>query len=177
RLRKEPVAYPRLVLWLGSNIGNFERTEAASFLRQVGTTLTTDDRLLIGIDLRKDRSVLEPAYNDARGVTAQFNLNLLARINRDLGGHFNLRTFRHRAVYNEEEGRMEIFLVSTVAQQVAIDQLKRKIPFAAGESIHTENSYKYSLAEIQHLATEAGFQLQQQWLDRERRFSVNLLGK
>lgn len=167
-------AGPKLILWLGSNIGNFERAEAATFLRRVKEAMTADDRLLVGIDLRKDRAVLERAYDDSQGVTAQFNLNILARINRELGGHFDLEAFRHRAVYDEEIGRVEMYLVSTRAQQVSIDRLGLEVQFASGEAIHTENSYKYSFAEIDALASAAGLSTKCQWLDAGRRFSVNL---
>ena len=107
-------AEPRLILWLGSNVGNFHRGDAARFLHAVRDTMQPDDRLLVGADLRKDKATLEAAYDDPRGVTARFNLNLLTRINRELGGHFDLAAFRHRAVYNEEIGRIEMYLDSSV---------------------------------------------------------------
>jgi dimethylhistidine N-methyltransferase len=166
---------PKMILWLGSNAGNLDRSEATRFLSSVRETMTDRDRLLVGIDLRKERAVLERAYDDAGGVTARFNLNLLARINRELGGHFDLTRFRHRAVYNEPIGRVEIFLDSLTAQRVRIEALDREIAFAAGEPIHTENSYKYSLAEILGLVRASGLDLERQWLDPDRRFSVNLL--
>jgi L-histidine N-alpha-methyltransferase len=165
----------RLALWLGSNVGNLERSEAAAFLRNVRATLAPRDRLLLGVDRRKERTVLEPAYDDAQGVTAQFNLNILARINRELRGQFRLERFRHRAVYDEERGRIEMYLVSTEAQEVPIAELDLVVPFAAGEAIHTENSYKYSDAEIEALAAGGGFRLERQWLDARRWFSVILL--
>jgi L-histidine N-alpha-methyltransferase len=166
---------PKLILWLGSNVGNFLRDEAAKFLSKIRETLKEPDRLLLGVDLRKDKTILERAYNDSQGVTAQFNLHLLTRINRELGGHFDLHTFRHRAAYDEKIGRVEMYLDSLCDQQVAIDQINMKIHFASGESIHTENSYKYSPAEIDHLATKAGFQVEERWLDAQERFSENLL--
>jgi L-histidine Nalpha-methyltransferase len=165
---------PKLILWLGSSIGNLERPEAAAFLRRVGGAMSARDRLLVGIDLRKERSVLEPAYDDSQGVTARFNLNILARINRELGGQFDLETFRHRAVYDAEIGRIEMYLVSTGAQQVRIDRLGLTVGFDAGEAIHTENSYKYSVAEIDALAGDGGLRLDAQWLDSGGRFSVNV---
>ncbi len=165
----------KLILWLGSNVGNYHRPEAADFLRQVRQTMTAGDTLLIGIDLRKDRAVLERAYDDTQGVTADFNLNLLARINRELGGHFDLDAFRHRAIYDEEHGRIEMYLVSRRAQQVRIDSLSLEISLQAGEAIHTENSYKYSSAEIEALASAAGLRITAQWLDSQERFSVNLM--
>ena len=165
---------PWLILWLGSSIGNLERHEAAVFLRQFSDAARSGDRLLIGVDMRKDRDVLVRAYDDATGVTARFNLNLLGRINRELRGRFDLARFRHRAVYNEPEGRIEMYLASTEAQRVAIDGLGIEVSFEAGEAIHTENSYKYSPAEIEALAEEAGLGLEAQWFDAGRRFSVNL---
>jgi L-histidine Nalpha-methyltransferase len=165
---------PKLILWLGSNIGNLERDEASFFLQQVRRSMRPEDRLLIGIDLRKDRAVLEPAYDDARGVTARFNKNLLARINHELGGHFALDSFDHRAVYDEVIGRVEMYLVSRHAQTVPIDQLGLEAEFDAGEPIHTENSYKYSDHEIHELAANAGFQVERSWYDAAMRFSENL---
>ncbi len=166
---------PKLILWLGSNVGNLDRPEAAAFLKHVRAAMSARDRLLMGIDLRKERAVLERAYDDSRGVTARFNLNLLERINQELGGRFDLAAFRHRAVYDEALGRVEIYLDSLRAQRVRIDALDREIDFAAGEPTHTENSYKYSLHEIHTLAAAADLHLEHQWFDRDRRFSVNLL--
>jgi L-histidine Nalpha-methyltransferase len=165
---------PQLVLWLGSNVGNFHRHEAAAFLAQVRRPLASTDRLLVGIDLRKHRALLELAYDDARGVTAEFNLNLLARINRELDADFDLDAFRHRALYNEEAGRIEMYLVSTRHQRVRVAAIDMDVEFAPGEMIHTENSYKYSQAEIDALAAEAGLLREFQWLDTADRFSVNL---
>lgn len=171
---KAETGRPKLILWLGSNVGNLERPEAACFLRLVQATMSHRDRLLVGIDLRKDRTILERAYDDSQGVTARFNLNLLARINHELGGQFDLTAFRHRAVYNEDLGRIEMYLVSTRAQHVAIEQLGLHVAFDAGEVVHTENSYKYSLAEINALAVLAGMRLEAQWFDTGQRFSVTL---
>ena len=165
---------PKLILWLGSNMGNFERPEAESFVRCVRETMSPWDRLLVGIDLRKDRAVLQRAYDDSYGVTARFNRNILARINRELGGHFDLGKFHHRAIYNEQIGRIEMYLVSARAQLISIDRLGLEVPFEAGEMIHTENSYKYSVGEIEALAGAAGLRIERQWLDAERRFSLNL---
>jgi L-histidine Nalpha-methyltransferase len=164
----------KLILWLGSNIGNLERSEAAEFLGRIRATLNSDDRLLVGIDLRKDREVLEAAYDDSCGVTAAFNRNLLARVNGELGGHFDVRAFRHRAVYNEDAGRVEMYLVSAFGQKVRVDHLGLEVDFAEGEAIHTENSYKYSPAEIETLATDSGLYLEQVWLDPDQRFQLNL---
>jgi L-histidine N-alpha-methyltransferase len=164
---------PRLVLWLGSSVGNLSRARAAEFLRGGRAGLGPDDRFLLGVDLRKDKATLERAYDDAAGVTARFNLNLLERVNRELGGRFDLGTFAHRALYDEELGRIEMHLESRRAQHVALERLSLVLDFAEGERIHTENSYKYSLAEIDELVRAAGFALDGQWLDRARRFSLN----
>lgn len=166
--------HPALILWLGSSIGNLDRDDARTFLGRVRAAMAPEDRLLVGIDLRKDRAVLEPAYDDAQGVTARFNRNLLARINRELGGRFDLGTFAHRARYDAAAGRIEMYLVSTRAQRVAIDALGLTVPFEAGEAIHTENSYKYSPEEIASLFTGAGLRLVGRWLDGAGRFSSNL---
>jgi dimethylhistidine N-methyltransferase len=162
---------PRLVLWLGSNVGNFHRPDAAAFLGRVRAQLDPGDRFLLGVDLRKDRRVLERAYADAAGVTARFNRNLLARVNRELGGDFDLGAFRHRATWDEEKGRIEMWLVSAKAQRARIALLDLDVAFAAGEAIHTEDSYKYSLAEIDALAEAAGFAADARWLDGGERFA------
>ena len=128
-----------LALFLGSNISNFEPDEAGAFLLAMRAMLRAGDALLLGADLKKDRAVLESAYNDAHGVTAAFSRNILARINRELGGNFDLRSFRHRALFNEEQSRIEIHLESTQAQVVEIDKLDLQVQFVAGELIHAEN--------------------------------------
>lgn len=165
---------PKLVLFLGSNLGNFDRLEAVRFLRRIRETLSEEDRLLVGIDLHKDRETLERAYDDEQGVTARFNLNLLQRINRELGGHFDAESFRHRAQYNSSDGRVELRLISRKAQVVPIDALDLEVPFASGEVIETESSYKYTIPEIQQLAAAAGLQTSRRWLDGNEAFSLNL---
>jgi dimethylhistidine N-methyltransferase len=173
-LAKKP--RPRtLALFLGSNISNFDLEEALRFLRAMRSVLQKGDALLLGADLKKDPAVLEAAYNDALGVTSAFNLNVLARINRELAGTFDLRSFQHRAFYNEEVGRIEIYIESLVHQRVRIEKLDLEVEFAAGELIHTENSYKYDRAGISQLATRTGFELSRTWLDSQERFSSNLL--
>ena len=169
------VSGTKLILWLGSNIGNFERDEAALFLKSLRQSMSPDDRLLVGIDLRKDGKVLEAAYDDASGVTARFNLNILNRINRELGGTFDATRFRHEAVYDEDEGRVEMYLVSDRIQFVNIADLECTIRFGREERIHTENSYKYSVAEVEQLARSGGLHLEKQWIDDGHRFSLNLL--
>jgi L-histidine N-alpha-methyltransferase len=164
-----------MALFLGSNIGNFEPAGAVSTLRAVRAVLKEGDALLLGADLRKDRAVLESAYDDPLGVTAAFNLNVLARINRELGGLFDLKKFSHRARYDETLGRVEMHLVSREAQTVAIAALGLDVRFARDESIHTESSYKYDRATLAKLADDTGFTLTNTWTDSAGLFSSNLL--
>lgn len=166
---------PELILWLGSSIGNLTRSEAVSFLQKLVRQMSDVDRLLVGVDRRKSANVLEPAYDDAAGVTARFNLNVLNRVNAELGGHFDIGAFRHLAKYDDEEGRVEMHLVSTCDQSVEVDALEDSFTFEEGETIHTENSYKYSLSEIDDLAAQSGLCIENQWFDSERRFSLNLM--
>ncbi len=165
----------KLILFLGSNIGNFEPEEADYFLKQTRATMTGNDSLLMGIDLMKDKSILEPAYNDAQGVTAKFNLNLLARINRELDGDFDVSKFRHKGLLNQRLGRIELHLESTESQIVTLNKLNHHFLFEKGETIHTENSYKFTLDQIKSLVIRNGFELQKSWFDDKRWFSLNLL--
>lgn len=172
----EKTPRPRtLALFLGSNISNFDPPEALKFLHAMRQVLQEGDALLLGADLKKDRAMLEAAYNDALGVTAAFNLNVLARINRELGGDFDLHQFQHHAFYNEEVGRVEIYIESLREQTVSIGQLSMEVHFVEGEQIHTENSYKYDLSDIGNLAAETDFTRGRTWLDSQERFSSNLL--
>ena len=164
-----------LALFLGSNISNFDQDEALRFLRAMRAVLKQGDALLLGADLKKDPAILEAAYNDALGVTAAFNLNVLARINRELGANFDLRAFRHKAFYNDEAGRIEIYIESLQSQKVYIEKLDLETEFSAGELIHTENSYKYDLSDIADMARTTGFECSRRWLDSSERFSSNLL--
>lgn len=166
---------PRLVLWLGSNIGNLERDAAAAFSRELRGRMEREDALLLGVDLRKDRSIVQPAYDDAQGVTARFNKNLLARINRELAADFDLDAFEHRARYLEDEGRIAVHLVSTRAQTVHIGELGMTVELAEGEGIHTENSIKYSHDEIAALARTAGMRIDATYHDSEKRFAEVVL--
>jgi L-histidine N-alpha-methyltransferase len=171
-----PATPPKLVLWLGSNIGNLHREEAAGFLSRIAAILTPRDALLVGIDRRKSRAVLEPAYDDAAGVTVRFNLNLLTRINRELGGTFDRTGFQHSSRYNEIAGRIETHLVSRRDQSVFLRGAGEPgypltVRFAAGERIHTENSYKYSDAEIAALAAASGLVIERQFQDSAGLFS------
>ncbi|MBI5362820.1 MAG: TIGR04348 family glycosyltransferase [Planctomycetes bacterium] len=166
---------PRLVLWLGSNIGNFHRPDAAAFLSRLRAELAPGDHLLLGADLRKDRARLEAAYDDAAGVTARFNLNLLERIDRELGSDFDAARFDHRAVYEEVEGRIAMWLVNRERRTVRIPLLDRTVELAAGEAVHTEYSYKHSVEELDALARDSGFRVAARWFDRERLFADTLL--
>jgi dimethylhistidine N-methyltransferase len=162
---------PRVGFFPGSTIGNFEQHEAAKFLRHAGDMLGIGAVLVIGVDLVKDTKILCPAYNDAEGVTAKFNLNLLARINRELGADFDLTTFEHHAFYNCEQGRIEMHLASTRRQKVKV--AGTAINFRAGETIHTENSYKYTVASFEALAHGSGWTPLKAWTDCQ--FSVHAL--
>ncbi len=166
---------PKLIIFLGSSIGNFEQPDAEAFLRQVRASMASHDRFLIGMDMVKPADILLAAYDDAQGVTARFNLNLLERINRELGGEFDLNAFHHEAIYNEETDCVELYLVSDREQRVPIARLDRTVAFAAGERIHTENSHKYSKEVIEAMAAMNGFQLQNAWYDGNEWFSLNLM--
>jgi L-histidine Nalpha-methyltransferase len=163
------------VLFLGSTIGNLEPDQAVAMLSDLRSALRPGDALLLGADLRKDASVLEPAYDDAIGVTAAFNLNVLARINRELGGAFAMDAFAHRAFYDAEIGRIEMHLVSRRAQRVRIAALDLEIAFAEGETIHTESSYKHDPSTIAAMATAGGFTVDRLWTDSRRWFADALL--
>jgi dimethylhistidine N-methyltransferase len=176
----KPLALPgvfdaerRAAFFPGSSIGNFDPAQARELLRRIAKLLGPDGRLLIGVDLKKSPSRLHAAYNDSEGVTAEFNLNLLKRINRELDADFDVAAFRHRAFYNETLGRIEMHLVSTVPQRVRIDG--RRFEFQAGESIHTENSYKFSVDEFLTLAAQAGMASVRVWRDDEALFSIHCL--
>lgn len=157
----------------GSSIGNFEPGDALRLLRQVGRLVGAGGGLLIGVDLKKDAVILEQAYNDVQGVTADFNLNVLAHINRRLDADFNTGNFAHKAVYNAASGRIEMHLECRQDHTVCIGGTRYY--FAAGETIHTENSYKYSVEEFHGLAARAGFSPIRVWTDREGLFSIHYL--
>ena len=165
----------RVVYFPGSTIGNLTPDEAHAFLKMTRAQIGARGAMIVGVDLKKDANVLHAAYNDAQGVTAAFNLNVLARVNRELDGDFELRRFVHYAFYEPTAGRIEMHLVSTEKQNVAIGA--HRFTFERGESIHTENSYKYSIPEFQALAARAGFRPAKVWTDRRGWFSVHgLLG-
>ena len=163
----------RIVYFPGSTIGNFHRGEAAAFLARIAGVCGPGGGLLIGVDLRKPAQEIEPAYNDASGVTAAFNLNLLARMNAEIGASFQTGGFAHSAFYDEEIGRIEMHLVSLKAQTVWIGG--ETIRFAEGETIWTECSYKYSLSEFSEMARSSGFCVRRVWTDADEKFSVQYL--
>jgi dimethylhistidine N-methyltransferase len=157
----------------GSTIGNFTPEEALGFLAGVREMVGSGGMLVIGVDLKKDKRVLDAAYDDSQGVTAEFNLNLLHRINRELGGDFQPARFRHRAFYDEQKGRIEMHLESRYSQFAHVGG--RRFDFQAGETIHTEISCKYSVEEFQRLASRARFHVEKMWTDPANLFSVHLL--
>ena len=166
-----PPGIRKVAFFPGSTIGNFEPLDAASFLKRIADMIGPGGGLLIGVDLKKDHKILTQAYNDTQGVTAAFNLNLLKRINRELDADFDLAAFQHYAFYNEVKGRIEMHLISQKKQTVSIRG--QQFEFLAEESIHTENSYKYSPNEFQLLAKQAGFHAKKVWMDEKQLFSVH----
>lgn len=173
-LPEHPVMPERnLVFFPGSTIGNFMRAEARELLGVMRAEAKNDGALLIGVDLEKDPAILHAAYNDEAGVTAEFNLNVLRRLNRELGADFDLDAFRHEAVYDDARGRIEMRLVSDKDQQANL--LGHVVRFRRGEHIVTEYSHKYSVESFQAMAREAGFEPERTWTDRQRLFSVHFM--
>jgi L-histidine Nalpha-methyltransferase len=164
-----------LVLFLGSTIGNFDYRASRAFLGQIRSRLRPGDALLLGTDLIKPLPQMLAAYDDAMGVTAAFNLNLLARMNRELAADFDLRRFSHQARFNHEESRIEMHLVSRVAQKFNVPAIDREISFAAGETIWTEGSYKFRRGEIVEISAAAGFEARHQWIDQDWPFAETLM--
>jgi L-histidine Nalpha-methyltransferase len=164
-----------LAMFMGSNIGNYEPGEAKRILSLIGDALRPGDGLLLGTDLKKAPKTLERAYDDPVGITASFNRNVLARINREFDGDFDVKSFDHRAFYDAERGSIDSFLEARRASSVDLRRLDFHVDFSAGERIHTESAYKFTKDDVGKLAASAGFDLGAVWYDRERRFSVNLL--
>ncbi len=164
---------PKIGFFPGSTIGNFKPSEAIGLLEYFAQDLGCSSRLILGVDLKKDEDRLVAAYDDREGVTAEFNLNVLTRVNRELDGTFDVSGFRHVARYNENEGRMEMHLESRKDQSVEI--LGRRFDFKKGESLHTENSYKYSVQEFHDIGDRAGWENLATWTDEESLFSVHLM--
>ena len=164
----------KLVLYIGSSIGNFEPEKAIRILRRIRRTLRAGDALLLGADFAKSPKIILPAYDDSQGVTARFNKNILARLNRELDADFEVDQFRHIPMWNKRLSRIEAYLESTTAQKVFIPALDLDLSFAPGERIHTENSYKYTHEMIESILHEGGFTLEHTWCDRKKWFGVHL---
>ncbi len=160
----------RVVYYPGSTIGNFEPCEAEAFLRRLRCVVGDEGAILVGVDLTKDKKILEAAYNDSRGVTARFNLNLLTRINRELGANFDTSGFRHRAVFVDDIGRIEMHLVCLSDQTVSV--ARRSFSFRKGDYIHTENSYKYTIDQFSAVTKQAGFEVSDMWSDERQWFGM-----
>ena len=171
---RRPVSGRRLVLFLGSNVGNYDPRRAVELLAAVRSHLSPGDGFLMGVDRRKSPALLLPAYDDAAGVTARFNKNMLTRLNRELGATFDLDRFRHVVVWNARASRLELSLESTIAQRVVIDALGARVDFAAGERIHTESSYKLTDARVRQLFERAGFVPETTWTDEARLYGMHL---
>ena len=166
-----------LILFLGSSFGNFSPLDGREFLQKINSTMKTDDLFLIGLDLVKDKQILESAYDDSQGVTAEFNLNVLSRINDELDADFNLNNFSHHSIYNENDQRIEMYLKSLVNQSVVISKSDLLLNLKKNELIHTEYSHKYRLSEIHELLTDVGFEIKHSWLDDKAHFSLTLVSK
>ena len=173
-LKEEP-GQRRLFLFLGSSLGNYHPHQATELLQEIRAAMADHDRLLLGLDLKKDPEVLHLAYNDPEGVTAAFNLNLLERINRELEGRFELERFAHKALYNLEEGRIEMYLESMMHQLIPIKAMGRSFSFRQGETIHTENSYKFDRQRLENILGQCDLKIERQFLDHRQWFSVNLI--
>jgi len=164
---------PRLLFFPGSSLGNFQKEEAKAFLKMVRETVADDGMLLIGVDTKKDKSILNAAYNDAAGVTAEFNLNLVHRMRQELGADCDPDDFRHKAFYNAEDGRIEMHLVSQQNQELQIND--RCFTLSEGEMLHTENSYKYSPDEFLKMVSQSGFREVRHWIADDQLFAIYLL--
>jgi len=166
-----------LIIFLGSSFGNFSPTDGETFLEKINSTMKSGDLFLIGLDLVKDSQILESAYNDAQGVTAEFNLNVLSRINNELDADFNLNNFSHHSTYNKEDQRIEMYLKSLVNQSVIISKSNLSLNLEKNELIHTEYSHKYTLEQIKTLLKNTGFKINHTWLDDNTHFSLTLVSK
>lgn len=166
-----------LILFLGSSYGNFSPKNGKIFLKKINSIMKNEDLFLLGLDLVKNKSILEKAYDDSQGITAKFNLNVLSRINDELDADFNLSNFKHYVNYNEEEQRIEMYLKSLVNQSVIISKSNISLQIEKNELIHTEYSYKYKLSQIENLMLETGFNIKKIWLDKDSLFAVTLASK
>jgi len=170
-------AKKNLIIFLGSSYGNFAPDDGVQFLKKINSTLKSGDLFLIGLDLVKDASILESAYNDSEGVTAAFNLNVLSRINDELDADFDLDTFTHYSMYNEKSQRIEMYLKSLVNQSIVISKSGVTIPLKKDELIHTEYSHKFKLSQLDSFFEDAGFVVNHTWCDEKKYFSLTLLSK
>jgi len=166
-----------LIIFLGSSFGNFSPNDGFKFLQKIHSTMKSGDLFLIGLDLVKDKAILESAYDDSQGVTAKFNLNILSRINAELDADFNLKNFSHQAIYNEEKQRIEMYLKSLVNQSVIVSKSDLLLNLEKNELIHTEHSHKYQLSQIHELLDGVGFEIKHTWLDGDKHFSLTLVSK
>ncbi|QLH06465.1 L-histidine N(alpha)-methyltransferase [Nitrosopumilus ureiphilus] len=166
-----------LILFLGSSFGNFSPMDGHEFLQKINSTMKPGDLFLIGLDLVKDKQILESAYDDSQGVTAEFNLNILSRINDELDADFNLNNFSHHSLYNESDQRIEMYLKSLVNQSVVISKSNLLLNLKKDELIHTEYSHKYRLSQIRKLLDDVGFEIKHTWLDDKNHFSLTLVSK
>lgn len=174
---KEYDDHQNLILFLGSSIGNFLPNDGSVFLEKIHDSMKPNDLFLLGVDLAKDKKILEDAYNDSQGVTAKFNLNLLHRINRELDGNFDTEQFSHHAFYNEEKQRIEIYLKSLEKQIVEIPKANLTVQLEKDELIHTEHSHKYSIPQVKQLMQQIGFDIVSVWQDKAENFAVILSRK
>jgi len=166
-----------LIIFLGSSFGNFTPKSGKLFLKNINSTMKDNDLFLIGLDLVKDKIILENAYDDSKGITAQFNLNVLSRINDELDADFNLDNFKHHVIYNETEQRIEMYLKSLVNQSVIISKANISLILNKNELIHTEYSHKYKLSQIRELMHQTGFNIEHTWLDENNYFALTLVSK
>ncbi|MEX0861307.1 L-histidine N(alpha)-methyltransferase [Nitrosopumilus sp.] len=166
-----------LILFLGSSFGNFSPNDGKNFLQKINSTMKLGDLFLIGLDLVKDKRILESAYDDSQGVTAQFNLNVLSRINDELGANFDLNNFSHYSTYNEEYQRIEMYLKSLSSQSVVVSKSNLLLNLEKNELIHTEHSYKFNLSQVRNLLESTGFKIHHIWLDDKKYFSLTLASK
>lgn len=166
-----------LILFLGSSFGNFSPADGKNFLQKINSTMKSGDLFLIGLDLVKDKRILESAYDDSQGITAQFNLNVLSRINNELGANFNLNNFSHYSTYNEEYQRIEMYLKSLLPQSVVVSKSNLLLSLEKNELIHTEHSYKFNLSQIRTILKSTGFKIHNIWLDEKKHFSLTLASK
>lgn len=177
KIANEVIKEPKLIIFLGSSIGNFNPSEALGFMKLISSVMSIEDSFLIGFDMVKDINILNSAYDDEAGYTAKFNLNLLNRINKELDGEFIINNFRHKSFYNADDSRIEMHIESLEEQDVCIHMIREKIHFNKGETIHTENSYKFTDEMIRKLALGSGLEIQKSWKDEKDYFALCLMRK